>query len=187
MTRANNFFRPPKKIPLLKYSRVDNCRQFVFGRVNNLLSYYYDQENFITLMLPDELYYGEYLPEKNMYINDFFVYCSIIHQSSCHSNKSSIFFPIRIVLHPRDSILFKSRFIKKLNDLFYKRIHSSELILQWNEDYHYSTILAREICQLISLFDISIFQSNSYKHIFFIKVSSKITHSIKGLTKIYPI
>lgn len=147
------------KIPLKKFSKIGNCKQYVFGRIGVIFPYYNDTTNFITLLLKDDIYYGQNIRNKNMNVNDLYVYCASVGQESCkllNDIDLTNYFPIRIVLHNEDSILFKYNFVKKLHTLVNREAKLYESILQWNPNWRQSSILAREICQLINLFDIYI-------------------------------
>lgn len=160
-------------IPLLKRSRVGDCRQYVFGRVKLLVPYYLDKKNFITLNLPENIWSDKFT--YTMQNNDLFLYCAINSEQLCDDEKTD-FFPIRIVLHKNDAILFK----KDLSNMASQR----QSIKTFNQDWRVSSILARELCQLINLFNIYIYQSNSYQNIFFIKLGN--VKNTSGLKLIYP-
>jgi len=195
LERACNLFNFSKqtllnrnvKIPLRKYSSVGDCKQYVFGRIGVIFPYYSDPANFVTLLLNDDLYYGKDPKNKNMNMNDLFVYCASAGGRSCRLVDDSIdfskYFPIRIVLHPADEILFTYKLVKNLRKFIHRDAKKYQSILKWHPDWRESSILAREICQLISLFDIYIYQSTTYRNIFFIN-DSVVT--IRGLRVIYP-
>jgi hypothetical protein len=163
-----------KKIPLKKRSKVGNCRQYVFGRVQQLVPYYVDKENFITLTLPEEIWSDNY--KYTMENNDLFVYCAITSEDFCDEKYRKEFFPIRLVLHPNDAILLK----KDLLNIATQR----QSIRSFYQNWRISSVLARELCQLINLFDIYIYQSTSYNNIFFIKLEN--VENTSGLKLIYP-
>lgn len=158
-------------IPLIKRSRVGDCKQYVFGRVRLLVPYYLDKENFITLNLPENIWSDNF--SYTMQNNDLFLYCAINSEQLCNDED---FFPIRIVLHKNDAILLN----KDLSNIASQR----QSVRTFHQDWKVSSILARELCQLINLFNIYIYQSTTHYNIFFIKLGNVKNPS--GLKLIYP-
>ena len=159
-----------KPIPLLKRSSVKDCKQFVLGRVSQLYSYYKDSERFITLDLPNDIWSDEYT--YSMKMNDLFVYCAVNANKFCKTHDPK-FFPIRLVLNQRDAFLMKSHVSKRV------QASQSQSIIKYDKNPRFGTVLAREVCQLIFLFDCHMYQSTTYPYIFFLKRGPVISE--KGL------
>lgn len=140
-------------IPLL--DTIDG-KQFVLGRQRNLISYYDDKINFITL--------NSKFWEPNGYLNNVFIECSIIKASKVNlPNK----FPIRIVLSPN---LFEEP-DQHLN------------ITRYDQDYKISTVLSKELCQYLKFTDFDLYQSRENLNIFFIS-KKDILHDPNKFIKI---
>lgn len=159
-TERQDIHRTSLEIPLLKRSAVKNCKQFVIGRVSQLYPYYKDNKRFITLDLPNDIWSDKYT--YSMKMNDLFIYCAVNANKHCkHSDLS--FFPIRLVLSRKDGFLIKKKISKRLS------AEQSDMILRYDKDKRFGSILAREVCQLIVLFGCNLYQSTTYPHIFFLK------------------
>lgn len=159
-------------IPLMNRASLGPCKQFVFGRITELTPYYRD-DRFITLDLNDDVWSDN--KTFTMQMNDFFVLCAVISNKSCPSRLRKDFFPIRIVFNRRDAILFKKKVSSQKR--YADERHS---IGTYHSDYRFSSVLAREVCQLLNLFHCSLYQSKTYPNIFFMKRGS--VRTLKGLT-----
>ena len=148
-------------IPLMKRSSMGPCKQFVFGRTTELIPYYRD-ERFITLDLSYEMWSDNHT--YTMEMNDFFVLCAVMSNKSCPSRLRKNFFPIRLVFNRRDAVLFK-RAVSS-HKRYADEKHS---IGTYDSDFRFSSVMAREVCQLLNLFHCYLYQSTTYPHLFFMK------------------
>jgi hypothetical protein len=132
-----------------------NGKQFVLGRQRNLFDYYNDKSHFITL---NSQFWDL------TYLNDVFIECATLKTSDFNEPNK---FPVRIVL------------TKNLFDEPDKSLR----VTSFDIDYTISTVLSREICQILKYTDFELYQSVEYKNIFFIGKSG-ITHDPNNFIKV---
>ncbi len=115
-------------------------KQIVLGRQRNLFEYYNDKSKFITLN-------SKFWDPK--YLNDIFIECAVIKTNDFTEPN---IFPIRIVL---------------TENLFHEpdKLHN---ITAYDTNYQITTVLSKELCQILKYTDFEVFQSTEYPNIFFI-------------------
>ncbi len=157
-----------KELPLLK--TVPPTGQFVFGRVQDLSTQcYYEKSSKSNMIL---------LLNDNWTIkqNDLFVYCSVVN---IPPTLRGTYFPIRIVSSLAALAL---RNITNINWDKYTKLYQN--VLRKDEDLNetlvrnhtwarlneaYPTVTTREICQLMKLFKLDMYQSIKYPHLLFMR------------------
>lgn len=126
------------KIPLLNSFDINNGKQYVFGRMNDLEIYYKCPKFFYTLNSTDW---------DSLYaINDLFVYCSI--------ESTANILPIRIILSQNN--LTSLKYDSKITTLPHFLSHKNRIV-----------VLSRELCQLTQYFKLHLYQSKQYSYILF--------------------
>jgi hypothetical protein len=120
-------------------------KQYVLGRMSNLKDYYKCEQMFYSLNSDD----WDFMYQ----LNDLFVYCA---QNSLEND-----FPIRIITDLKRGIHSKD---KKTGLSGYQILLTIPHLLKGHEKID---ILSRELCQITHYFDMHLFQSKDYPHIFF--------------------
>jgi hypothetical protein len=130
-------------------------KQIVLGRQRNLFDYYNDKSKFITLN-------SKFWDPK--YLNDIFIECAVIKTNDFTEPN---LFPIRIVL---------------TENLFDEpdKLHN---ITQYDKNYQITTVLSKELCQILKYTDFEVFQSAEFPNIFFIGKSG-LSHNPAKFIKI---
>lgn len=142
---CNAFDFNDEKIPIgiaKKIPLLDTVqgKQIVLGRQRNIYDYYNDKNNFITLN-------SKYWDAK--YFNDIFIECAIIKTNeTINANK----FPIRIVL----------------SDNLFNESDTLRNITKYDINYNITSVLSKELCQILKYTDNNVYQSIEYPNIFFI-------------------
>jgi hypothetical protein len=138
-----------KNVPLIN-TVPKGEKQYAFGRISNLRPYY-ECPSFFYGLLNDKWTIEE---------NDMFVYCS---QMSKQYDQNK--FNIRIVLSKGTGIEDRDRKTGLIPYLDVQKIGS----YHENQNYVHTVILAREMCQMLAVFKLSLYMSKTHPEILFAK------------------
>jgi hypothetical protein len=161
-------------IPLEDFGVTRTCKQFVLGRVHQLRPYYVRTTKYITLTLPDEVWSDRW--SFSLAMNDLFIYCAATAKKNC---KERNYVPIRIVLDKKDLEFFDRGVQEAMTDEQLRKLErrrterkfdrKKEGLSPVDEKYPNKTVvLARELCQLTNLLNLTMYQSKHFPTLLFI-------------------
>jgi hypothetical protein len=166
-------------LPLEDFGVTRSCKQFVLGRVHQLRGYYVQSGKYVTLTLPDHVWSDKW--SFSMAMNDLFIYCAATAKKNCRDKN---YVPIRIVLDKADLELFHMSVSKEIYDQQLRKLERRRIEKKFDrkreglsavdEMYPEKTVvLARELCQLTQLLNLSMYQSKQFPTLMFVDYSPR--------------
>ena len=166
-------------IPLDDFGITRTCKQFVLGRVHQLRPYYIQTSKYITLTLPDHVWSDGWT--FSLAMNDLFIYCAATAKRTC---KEKNYIPIRIVLDKKDLVFFDKGISEELNEMDLRRFERRRTERKFDrkreglfpvdgKNPNKTVVLARELCQLTKILNLTMYQSIDFPTLIFIDYSPR--------------